>query len=168
MTSTVRALLLVAGVAATSGVVRAQSPADIEKGREVVGQSCIQCHTLRAIQSQRKSQEQWRDTVYSMITRGGMILPDEIEPVTAYLTRSFGPDSPQTASSARVPGTNAPDPGRALVERSCIQCHDAQTTLGKKATSDEWNRIIARMVGLGAKLQKEEQQSLLQYLSGKK
>jgi len=137
--------------------------ADIEKGRVALGQACVQCHNLRGIQSQRKTQQQWRDTVYGMIGRGGMILPDEIEPITAYLTANFGPNSPRPSASTdaqQLPNAE----GRAILQRSCTQCHDLQTAIGKPASQQEWNDIIARMVGAGARVTAAEQQTLIQYL----
>ena len=151
----------VVGAAAQSG-----EQADIEKGRVALGQACVQCHNLRGIQSQRKTQQQWRDTVYSMIGRGGMILPDEIEPITAYLVANFGPNSPRPAASADAAQQQLPAAeGRAILQRSCTQCHDLQTAIGKTASRQEWNDIIARMVGAGAILTQSEQQTLIQYLT---
>jgi mono/diheme cytochrome c family protein len=168
MTRLFRILLLGVWICAGIGSAEAQSQADIDKGRIVVGQACIQCHSLGAIQTQRKSAEQWRDTVYSMITRGGLILPDEIEPVTAYLVASFGPNSPKP-SPPREAAAGTPQgaqvQGRTILERSCIQCHDLQTTFKKAASQDEWGRIVSRMVALGAKVPQEEQLTLIRYLS---
>ena len=147
----------VVGAAAQSG-----EQADIEKGRVALGQACVQCHNLRGIQSQRKTQQQWRDTVYSMIGRGGMILPDEIEPITAYLVANFGPNSPRPGGA---PQQLPESEGRTLLQRSCTQCHDLQTAIGKTASRQEWNDIIARMVGAGAILTQSEQQTLIQYLT---
>ncbi len=153
------------------GVVSAgaQSQADIEKGRVAVGQACVQCHNLRGIQSQRKSPEQWKDTVYSMISRGGMVLPDEIEAIAAYLVANFGPNSPKPSLSTQAPGgaVQLPDAeGRAILQRSCTQCHDLQTAIGKTASREEWGQIIGRMAETGARVTQAEQQTLIQYLIG--
>src|SRR5215510_8662871 len=98
-----KAFFLLAWISVTVVAAAAQSreAADVEKGRVAVGQACVQCHNLRGIQSQRKTQQQWRDTVYSMIGRGGMILPDEIEPIAAYLAATYGPNSPRTPAAAQ-------------------------------------------------------------------
>src|SRR5438105_8855766 len=151
------------------GVVSAaaQSQADIDKGRVAVGQACVQCHNLRGIQSQRKTAEQWKDTVYSMISRGGMILPDEIDAITAYLVANFGPNSPKPSLSNQTAAQQLPDAeGRAILQRSCTQCHDLQTAIGKTASHDEWTQIVSRMVETGARLTPAEQQTLVQYLTG--
>ena len=165
-----------AGIAAPVQAAQNNQQAEIEKGRVALGQACVKCHNLQPIQIQRKSAEKWRDTVYSMISRGGMILPDEIEPITAYLVANFGPNSPrpkfptETArGAAQAPGALGQLPegeGRAILQRSCIQCHDLETVIGKTASRDEWSQILARMVDSGARVTAAEQQILIQYLSG--
>jgi mono/diheme cytochrome c family protein len=144
---------------------QSREQADIEKGRVALGQACVQCHNLRGIQSQRKTQQQWRDTVYSMIGRGGMILPDEIEPIAVYLAATYGPNSPRATASAPAQQQLPASEGRALLQRSCTQCHDLQTAIGKPASQQEWTDIIVRMVGAGASVTPSEQQTLIQYLT---
>jgi hypothetical protein len=52
----------------------------------------VACHTniLRMLQVHTKTPQQWRDTVYSMISRGAQVMPGEIEPVTAFLAANAG------------------------------------------------------------------------------
>jgi mono/diheme cytochrome c family protein len=158
-------------------VIAAQNTqqSDVEKGRVALGQACVRCHNLGPIQNQRKSAEKWRDTVYSMISRGGMIFPEEIEPLTAYLTATFGPNSPPPSSPTGASRAADDGPaalrlpegeGRAILQRSCVQCHDLQTAIGKTASREEWSQILSRMVGVGASVTAAEQQTLIQYLSG--
>src|SRR4030095_8800174 len=118
--------------------------AQIEKGRAAVGRACVACHgnILSMVQFQRKTADKWRDTVYSMIGRGGHILPDEIEPITAYLTANFGPNSPPPSPSPRPQvGAQAVSGGleqqlpegaaKAVVVQNCQQCHDLQVVVSK-------------------------------------
>jgi cytochrome c5 len=153
--------------------------AQIEKGKTAVGRACVACHgnILSMVQFQRKTADKWRDTVYSMIGRGGHILPDEIEPITAYLTANFGPNSPPPSPSTRpqvgtqaVPGGLAQQlpegAARAVLVQNCQQCHDLQVVVSKNATPDEWKEIVARMITLGAKVTPPEQEQLVQYLTG--
>ena len=161
-------LALWLSAAVVSAAAQSKEQADIEKGKLALGQACVQCHNLRGIQSQRKTGQQWRDTVYSMISRGGMILPDEIEPITAYLTANFGPNSPRPSPPGQSAGGAAQLPeadGKAVLQRSCTQCHDLQTAIGKTASREEWNEIIARMIGAGAMVTASEHQTLVQYLT---
>lgn len=63
-------------------------------GRDLVFQTCVQCHDLRNTVSQRKTTAAWKRTVDEMIWRGAPLMADEAAIVTQYLTASFGPDKP--------------------------------------------------------------------------
>ena len=99
------------GMAQASANVSSDQQAQIEKGRQVVAQVCATCHTtiVRMVQVHKQSAEQWKDTVYSMISRGAQIMPDEIEPVTAFLAAASG-GGRQTTSQA--PGGGRAGAGR--------------------------------------------------------
>src|SRR5689334_12479219 len=84
--------ICVAGVS----VVTAQAPAaapkeplspQAQKGGQVVTQVCTTCHTTfgRMLQVHRQSRDQWKSTVYFMISRGAQVMPDEIDPVIDFL-----------------------------------------------------------------------------------
>ena len=75
--------------------------AQIEKGRQAVGQTCAACHAgiLRMAQAQKQTEEQWKDTIYSMIGRGAEILPDEIEPMAAFLAATSARSGPANAQA---------------------------------------------------------------------
>src|SRR5688572_27659483 len=102
--------------------------ATVSRGQEIVGQACMQCHNLRYMQVQRKNSEQWRNVVYAMISTGALVLPEEVDPLVAYLTATFGPNSATPAAST-PPGSASSAPqspaveGKILVERNCQQCH---------------------------------------------
>jgi mono/diheme cytochrome c family protein len=162
-----------------SAAAQTDQQAQIEKGKAALGRACVACHAniLSMVQFQRKTADKWRDTVYSMIGRGGHILTDEIEPITAYLTASFGPNSPPPSPSSRTPDGNQPAPAglaqqlpegaaKAVLVQNCQQCHDLQVVVSKTASPDQWKEIIARMVTLGARVTPPEQEQLVQYLTG--
>ncbi len=160
----------------------APSPAEqarIDKGRLVVAQTCAACHAniAQMIQTYKQTPEQWRSTVFFMISRGAQILPDEIEPVISYIV--WAGNQPRTAATARAagprggagrgagsgPGAAAPLDGRGIMERSCQVCHDLTVASAKKAGED-WSAVLSRMAGYGARLTAAEQQTLLAYLNG--
>jgi cytochrome c5 len=161
------------------GVGAAQAPApapaanadqaQIDKGRQAVGQACLGCHAniLRVVQMHRKSADDWRDTVYSMIGRGAQILPDEIEPITAFLAATAGPNraapSPQPAAAVRAAADPAATEAQGILQRQCTRCHDLATATKKPATGDV-KAALARMVGYGAQVSSEDQQKLTAYL----
>lgn len=163
------------GVMAAQASPSAQSDqqAQTEKGRQVIGQACVACHTniLRMLQVHRKSEEQWRDTVYSMIGRGAQIMPDEIPAVTAFLAANAGSNratNAQTPGGGRVGRADQQTPeteGRAILQRSCQQCHDLATASTKLA-SEDWNAVITKMMSYGARLTPADQEKLIGYLNG--
>lgn len=149
---------------------RTDDQAQIEKGRQAVGQACAPCHgnIARMIQVQKKTADQWRDTIFSMIGRGAHVLPDEIEPLTAFLAANAG-RQPATAgqptpAAQSTQGSPLP-PGRALLEATCQQCHDLATAMRRPATLD-WTTVVQNMVTYGARLTPAEQQTLVAYLNG--
>jgi cytochrome c5 len=152
--------------------------AQIEKGREAVGQTCAACHAgiLRMAQAQKQTQEQWKDTIFSMIGRGAEILPDEIEPMSVFLAATSARSGPASAQGAQAGGRGrqaaaradqqGPDAeGRAVLQRTCQQCHDMATAT-TKAPSEDWTAVIAKMAGYGARLTPADQQKLVEYLNG--
>jgi cytochrome c2 len=172
-------LTLAVAILALQIPARAQAPdqAQIDKGRQVVAQTCAACHTTitRMVQIHKQSPEEWKDTVYFMISRGAQIMPNEIEPVVAFLTATGGKGAPQGTQvtgggagrgggrgGAEQAGGEA-DP-RALFQRTCQQCHELATASNKQP-AEEWNAVVARMVSYGARLTSADQQKLIGYLS---
>jgi cytochrome c5 len=148
--------------------------AQIEKGRQVVAQVCAACHTtiVRMVQVHKQTAEQWRDTVYFMISRGAQIMPDEIEAVTAYLAATAGSNPQVTQGAGRGRGGAAgagqtPEAdGAAILQRTCQQCHELAVA-SKKVELEDWSAVIARMMTYGARLIPEDRQKLIDYLSGR-
>jgi hypothetical protein len=125
------------------------------------------------LQVRKQTAEQWRETVYFMISRGAQVLPDEIEPVTLFLVATAGNGSQtatQTSGRGRAGGGGlgqqpAAADGRAILQRNCQQCHELATA-SKKLASEDWRAVITRMVSYGARLTPEDQQTLVGYLNG--
>lgn len=170
--SFVPALISAAAVATVSlGAQTAQTQtagatnqADAEKGRQTVQQVCVACHNnaLRMIQSQKRSADQWRDTVYSMIGRGAHVFPEEIDPLIAFLVANSGrSQAPTTPTGQAAPASE----GRAILERSCQECHDLETATKKLAGTD-WGTLVGTMIGYGARVSATDQQTLIEYLNG--
>ena len=155
-------------VAGTSLTAQDTRAADIEKGRIAVTAVCTGCHDngiLRIVEVRQKSVDEWRDTVYKMIGRGAHIMPDEIEPITLYLSSVRRPQ--QTAGAGAGAGADAAGEGPAILARRCRQCHDVEraTTL---PAGKNWDAIIDQMTALGAVLTPAERRTLLAHLSTRK
>ncbi len=143
-------------------------PALVDQGREAFGSACVQCHGLNRTTIQRKSAEGWRGTVYSMISRGSPLMPDEIESVIAYLAATSGPDAAPPGGSEESSSQNSalPDePGREILVRSCVQCHAMEMILEAKKSEAEWKQTVDRMAGYGANVSPEEQDLVVKYAS---
>ena len=83
--------------------IQSDQQAQIEKGRQVIGEVCGSCHTniLRMVQVHKKSPDQWKDTVYSIVGRGAQVMPDEIDAVTAFLTANAGSNRETNAQASQ-------------------------------------------------------------------
>ena len=77
---------------------------------------------------------------------------------------------------AQTPNTPPPDakpdpnalpagPGRDLVEKNCVSCHSIRNVTSMRATKDEWNATLNKMIENGATISDEEADVILQYLS---
>lgn len=174
----------VEGTSAAPGALMAAQAAlppqaDIEKGKVAVTQICVGCHDggaiMRMVAVRKKTADEWRDTVYRMIGRGAQVFPDEIEPLTAYLTATGGQVPAQPAGgapsaagrrgrAAQAP-TTADGDATAILARRCQLCHDLAKATTKSATAESWDAIIDRMVKLGAAVTPAEHQTLTAYLN---
>jgi mono/diheme cytochrome c family protein len=167
----IAAVLLLAFVRAAG----AQESLPAGAGRSLVLESCVQCHDLRAIVVQRKSEPAWRRSVNEMIWRGAALKPGEADVVTRYLATSFGNDRPSPAAAqhplpaSRGESTLArllpPGRGRALVLGACVQCHDLAVTVTQRKTLPEWRTSVEQMVRLGSKLNGDEIRVVSRYLA---
>jgi cytochrome c5 len=164
-------VLVVLTVAATGRATQGQAQRTgeqqqlFEKGKVALGQACLACHRLNQLALHRKTAEQWRDTVYSMIGRGAQVFPDEIEGLTVYLAATYGPvqAAPAAARTAALPEAEA----KTLLTQRCVRCHDLQTATGQPGRSEqEWRQIIARMAdAYGAPVNQAERDMLVTYLA---
>jgi cytochrome c5 len=148
---------------AAQGLTTSQSneQLEIEKGRTTVGQTCVPCHAniVGVIQLHKKSANEWRDTLYSMIGRGAQVLPEEIEPVIAFLVANAG-RKPTQALAVQLPAAE----GKAILERTCQRCHDL--TVATTKPSEDWKTVIGKMITYGAVVTATDEQKLIEYLNG--
>lgn len=59
----------------------------------------------------------------------------------------------------------AVDDGASLLEARCSVCHPSERPKSKQKTPEQWEATVSRMMGKGAKLNEEEKQILVDYLS---
>ncbi len=153
------------------------------EGKGLVLGTCTQCHSLNPVVYQRKEASAWGRTVRDMISRGAQIYPQEVDIITAYLARHFGPGAPPiegiplsklqpqmrtvvSAPTKKDPALELPEgPAKALILRSCTECHGVDKITKQRKTEAGWSVSVKDMVRLGAKLRSEEAASVIAYLT---
>lgn len=70
----------------------AADPAAIERGRKEEARSCVPCHSLRLVHSQRLSRATWSKEIDKMANWGARIT--DREALLEYLTAEYGNDKP--------------------------------------------------------------------------
>jgi mono/diheme cytochrome c family protein len=132
------------------------------EGRDIVAVACTQCHGPNAFAQLREGPDAWRFQVYDMILRGAQVQPSEIEPAVNYLATNFGPGINLPPTTVQV---SLPDgPGKDLVEQRCVLCHGLDRATSAKRAPAEWDRILRRMVFLGAPVSADEVKTITTYL----
>lgn len=184
-------LLIIFSIGVCSLILRAQVPLEVGKrdladsmpngeGKALVLATCTQCHSLTPIGLQRKSDKAWELIVRDMIARGAQIQVPEINPITSYLARNFGPNSAPLAmvnmqQTATGPSAVAPrtpltaeslpeEAGKSILLGSCTSCHVLTKTTDARKDEAGWRGNVKDMIRLGAKLRSEEETVLVAYL----
>ncbi|MCH8269515.1 MAG: hypothetical protein IH846_18615 [Acidobacteria bacterium] len=154
---------------AIPSAVQAQFPEG--KGKEIVEMVCGQCHGLNNISDARRTLEEWESVVSDMVARGAPLLIDEIDTVSEYLVKNFGPQSPPPASSrqeasASTATTLSEGQGKEIVETVCTQCHGLNIISSAGYSSkEEWANVVNDMIAMGAPLLDDEIDIVAQYLT---
>ena len=71
-------------------LVRTHGPLPDGPGKEVILNTCTQCHDLFRIKANRRSPEEWEETLISMLNEGAMLNDEEFARVHQYLSTNFG------------------------------------------------------------------------------
>ena len=142
------------------------------EGKKLVTTLCVGCHLLQIPLTQRKSSEQWRDTIDDMISRGAQIFDDEMELMVDYLSTHYGVESePAQTSGASQQEKNLPQSaasdqsGEDLLSAECSQCHADTLWRDLRLDRTEWEELLYRMVEQGAPWEAEEIGSMADLLS---
>lgn len=162
-----RTAAVLVGLSLWLATARGQESLPPGPGQQLVLNACVQCHDLRWVTSQHKSETAWRRTVNEMLWRGAPLLPGEVDIITRYLTNSSGGQPSPAARSANDVFLNAlpTGRGRALVLSACVQCHDLGVTVSQRKALREWQRSVEQMAHLGARLNGHEIDVVAHYLA---
>jgi len=73
-----------------SYLTRTHGPVPEGPGREVLLNTCTQCHDLGRIRLGRRTPEEWEETLVSMLNEGAQLSDEEFGLVHQYLSTNFG------------------------------------------------------------------------------
>jgi len=169
-----RGAAVLAGMAlwAASLSLQAQGPAGTPPmpdgpGRALVTMQCANCHALDVALGKRGTTVEWSAIVKTMVERGAPITDADAATIAAYLGQNFGPGAPAPAAAARGGQASAlPDlPGRDVLTRKCMQCHQMSMWTAVRQDRKAWESTIYRMVGRGALWTEDDIRAMADYLA---
>ena len=93
---------------ANAAPAAAAKPVELPEGdgKAIATENCQACHKLTNVTRARKSLDEWKDTVQTMIDRGANVPADKLDILLQYLVKNFGPKDASTPTSA-APGSSA-------------------------------------------------------------
>jgi competence protein ComEA len=129
-------------------------------GKEAFVKVCSGCHAPDNVVGRDGHEGKlasWISTVDRMIYRGAHGTDTEYDQIAEYLATNFG----YIPVTSQLP----PGPGKETVEKICAQCHGVTLFIGRAEPRGSWDRMIANMIGRGARGTAEEFEQVAQYLT---
>lgn len=85
-------------------------------------------------------------------------------PVEVVVTESVS--ATETTAATEAPGvTEVPVNAESIINEQCVTCHGLSRITSTKASLEQWQSIVERMIQKGAKLTDAEKAVLVQYLA---
>jgi competence ComEA-like helix-hairpin-helix protein len=135
-------------------------------GKEVFAKICSGCHELDLATGQKKSKDEWKQTVDRMIGYGAEVTKEQSDQIVNYLAANYGTstDAPKAELDARMM-PEGPGNGKQVILKECTTCHAPSHFVQYHHTNDEWQAIVTRM-GQRAKMSnKEDLDAIQKYLA---
>ena len=139
-----------------------QEQAD-DKGKMLVEERCVGCHSLKPVTDLKQSQDAWKKLVLKMVGYGAQLDEKEVDVAAAYLAKHFGPSN----SAAAKPETPEERIAKRYIDGICSSCHDAGLIRSTEATRQGWLDIVNRMNGLDAGVSQRDVEVLVDYLASR-
>jgi cytochrome c5 len=155
---------LVLTVALAALLVGAPQELPEGEGKKLLEERCASCHSLKPVVSLKLGQSAWKKLLVKMVGYGAQLDDKEVDVVTEYLTKHFGPE---TSAAAAKPETPEEKIAKRYIEGICSSCHDAGLIRSTEATRQEWLDIVTRMNGLDAGVSQRDVELLVDYLASK-
>jgi mono/diheme cytochrome c family protein len=163
-------------------------------GKPIATEYCQECHRLTNLTKAHKNEDDWKDTVQTMIDRGARIPDDKVDTLVKYLTKNFGPKpatadsngggaaaapatgsgaSPVAGSSSDSPATAAPaakvelpdGDGKEIATENCQACHKLTNLTKAHKSLDDWKDTVQTMIDRGANVPEDKVDTLVKYLA---
>lgn len=134
-------------------------------GKEVFAKICSGCHELDLATGQKKTKDQWKETVDRMIGYGAEVTKEQSDQIVNYLAANFGApaDAPKANADAALDAKVMPEgPGKQIILRECTTCHAPDHFVKYRHTNEEWQTIVTRM-GQRAKLTSKDDLDAIQH-----
>lgn len=147
-----------AGAPAPAAASQDSAAADAA-GKALVNGVCASCHAADLTTAKQIPRTEWKDIVDRMKGYGTNLDDKQYNILLDYLEKNHGPK--QAASAAPAGG---PDPGKALLDTACSNCHDLDLVSNRTGTQAEWQEVVERMNGRGANVAEKDIPVLVQYL----
>ena len=143
-------------------------------GKEVFAKICSGCHELDLATGQKKTKDQWKETVDRMVGYGAEITKEQTDQIVNYLAANFGAPADKANAAVRADGkadaaldakVMPEGQGKQIILRECTTCHAPDHFVKYRHTDEEWQTIVIRM-GQRAKLtSKEDLDAIQKYLA---
>ena len=137
-------------------------------GKELATMVCSECHSLDLISAMRMDAPGWKVEVNKMVVLGATASPAQVETIVTYLSQSFGPQ----AGAPTVPAKGGPaprelpdGPGKSIILRECVGCHQATAFSTYSHTPEEWTAIVTRMGARAKSATQPELEIVAKYLA---
>src|SRR5438105_1108383 len=136
-------------------------------GRALVSTQCANCHALDVALSKRGTAAEWSTILKTMIERGASITDADAAIIAGYLGEHFGPGAAPPAAPVRAgqPSTLPDLPGRDVLTRKCMQCHQMSMWTALHQDRKAWEGVVYRMVGRGALWTEDDINAMAGYLA---
>lgn len=82
--------------------VSAQDDLPEGKGKELIENTCAECHGLDKLVTRLRTKDEWRKLVTTMVSKGATLAGSETETVIDYLFANFGADPEIPPAPAKV------------------------------------------------------------------
>lgn len=104
---------------------------------------CSDCHKFEKVYDKARDITGWETVVNSMITKGAKLEKSDIPVVAEFVYKHTG---------------------EKLVEERCTSCHDMSKIESVSHDKEGWQKVVDKMIDLGAKLNDKEAEVVVDYL----